>query len=105
MLALIRRFLKSGIMIERTLVPSEEGTPQGGIASPLLANIYLHRFDEWYRQHYGIPDKTEDKRAYEAWQRRRYKGKDQATVQMFSNAIDGVLVIRGTNTEAYDIKE
>jgi RNA-directed DNA polymerase len=47
MLTLIRRFLKSGIMIERTLVPSEEGTPQGGIASPLLANIYLHRFDEW----------------------------------------------------------
>ena len=43
MLALIRRFLKSGIMIERTLVQSSEGTPQGGIASPLLANIYLHR--------------------------------------------------------------
>lgn len=46
-LTLIRRFLKSGIMIERTLVPSEEGTPQGGICSPVLANIYLHRFDDW----------------------------------------------------------
>jgi RNA-directed DNA polymerase len=42
-LTLIRRFLKSGIMIERTLVQSEAWTPQGGRASPLLANIYLHR--------------------------------------------------------------
>jgi retron-type reverse transcriptase len=62
-LTLIRRFLKSGIMIERTLVQSSAGTPQGGIASPLLANIYLHRFDEWYSQHYGIPDSKEDARA------------------------------------------
>jgi group II intron reverse transcriptase/maturase len=43
-LALIRRFLKSGIMIERTVVPSDEGTPQGGICSPLLANIYGRLF-------------------------------------------------------------
>src|SRR5260370_28000271 len=56
-LTLIRRFLKSGIMIERTLVPSEEGTPQGGIASPLLANIYLHPFDEWYTQPSRLPPK------------------------------------------------
>ncbi len=95
-LALIRRFLKSGIMIERTLVPSEEGTPQGGIASPLLANIYLHRFDEWYSHHYGVPDKQTDKRTYLAWQRRRFKGKDQAAVQMFRYADDWILVIRGT---------
>jgi RNA-directed DNA polymerase len=104
-LTLIRRFLKSGIMIERTLVPSEEGTPQGGIASPLLANIYLHRFDEWYTQHYGVPDKQTDKRAYLAWQRRRFKGKDQAAVQMFRYADDWILVIRGTQAQAQDIKE
>src|SRR2546423_11757887 len=24
--------------------------------SPLLANIYLHRFDQWYSDHYGMPD-------------------------------------------------
>ncbi len=59
-----------------------------GVASPLLANIYLHRFDEWYSQHYGVPDKQTDKRAYEAWQRRRFKGKDQAAVQMFRYADD-----------------
>ena len=105
MLALIRRFLKSGIMIERTLVQSSEGTPQGGMASPLLANIYLHRFDEWYSQHYGIPDKKRDKRAYETWQRRRFKGKDQAAVQMFRYADDWIFVIRGTSAQAQCIKE
>jgi RNA-directed DNA polymerase len=104
-LTLIRRFLKSGIMIERTLVQSSAGTPQGGIASPLLANIYLHRFDEWYSQHYGIPDKKEDARAYQAWRRRRSKGKEQPAVQMFRYADDWILVIRGTKAQAQDIKE
>jgi len=51
-LKLIRSFLKSGIMDHGKLAPSEEGTPQGGIVSPLLANIYLHRFDEWYYNRY-----------------------------------------------------
>ena len=29
---------------------TEEGTPQGGILSPLLANIYLNHFDQWFVQ-------------------------------------------------------
>lgn len=39
---LIRRFLKSGIMEEDSYIKTEKGTPQGGIISPILANIYLH---------------------------------------------------------------
>jgi len=104
-LTLIGRFLKSGIMIERTVVSSEEGTPQGGIASPLLANIYLHRFDDWYSHQYAAPDMTTDKRGYEAWRRQRVKGKDQAAVQMFRYADDWILVVRGTKAQAQDIKE
>src|SRR5947209_4763098 len=92
-------------MIERTLVSSEEGTPQGGIASPLLANIYLHRFDEWYSQHYAAPDMKTDKPGYEVWKRQRVKGKDQAAVQMFRYADDWILVIRGTKAQAQSIKE
>ncbi len=87
-LTLIRRFLKSGIMIERTLVPSEEGTPQGGICSPVLANIYLHRFDEWYSQHYAAPDQKADPRGYHAWKKQRAKGSNLAAVQMFRYADD-----------------
>jgi RNA-directed DNA polymerase len=38
----IRAWLKAGVMDAGTLYPTDEGTPQGGIASPLLANIALH---------------------------------------------------------------
>lgn len=44
-LMIIRQMLKAGIMGE--LRENPLGTPQGGIISPLLANVYLHMFDEW----------------------------------------------------------
>jgi RNA-directed DNA polymerase len=45
---LIRKWLKAGVMEEGELVPTEAGTPQGAVVSPLLANIYLHYvFDLW----------------------------------------------------------
>lgn len=45
-LALIRAFLKARIMDEFDEWEPEEGTPQGGVLSPLLANIYLHDLDQ-----------------------------------------------------------
>jgi group II intron reverse transcriptase/maturase len=42
LIRLIVRFLKSGIMEEGKYYEMDEGTPQGGILSPILANIYLH---------------------------------------------------------------
>jgi len=45
-LGLIDQFLKSGIMVGHTWQPSHEGSPQGGVISPLLANIYLDDFDQ-----------------------------------------------------------
>lgn len=47
-LLLIRAFLKAGVMIEGSVRHPTTGTPQGGILSPLLANIFLHRLDERY---------------------------------------------------------
>jgi RNA-directed DNA polymerase len=42
MLRIIKRFLKSGVMEEGKYSDTEKGTPQGGIISPILSNIYLH---------------------------------------------------------------
>src|SRR5262249_4119900 len=42
----IKGWLKAGVMDGGTLFPSEAGTPQGGVLSPLLANIALHGLEE-----------------------------------------------------------
>lgn len=42
---LIRKYLKSGVMINGLISPTTEGTPQSGNLSPLLSNIYLTAFD------------------------------------------------------------
>jgi group II intron reverse transcriptase/maturase len=48
---LIGKWLKAGVMAEGKLTHVEKGSPQGGVISPLAANIYLHYvLDEWYEQ-------------------------------------------------------
>ena len=48
---LIKKWLKAGVMEEGRWTRSEKGTPQGGLISPILANIYLHYvFDQWVHQ-------------------------------------------------------
>jgi group II intron reverse transcriptase/maturase len=45
MLKLIRQWLQAGVMEAGEITPSKAGTPQGGVISPLLSNIYLHVLD------------------------------------------------------------
>jgi RNA-directed DNA polymerase len=48
---MVKRFLKAGVSEDGTIKISDEGTPQGGVISPLLANIYLHyALDLWFEK-------------------------------------------------------
>ena len=49
-LKLIRSFLQAGVMNEGQFQRTIAGTPQGGVISPLLANIYLHSFDQMIQE-------------------------------------------------------
>jgi group II intron reverse transcriptase/maturase len=51
-LDLIEKFLNSGVMEEGELKPTTKGTPQGGVISPLLANIALNHLD-WFMEERG----------------------------------------------------
>ena len=51
---MVKRYLKSGVMENGVVMATEEGSPQGGNLSPLLANIYLNEFDQEYNRR-GVP--------------------------------------------------
>lgn len=51
---MVKRYLKSGVMENGVVMETEEGSPQGGNLSPLLANVYLNEFD-WEFQRRGVP--------------------------------------------------
>jgi group II intron reverse transcriptase/maturase len=49
-IGLVRRWLRAGVLTDQGLEARTSGTPQGGVISPLLANIYLHRLDVEVRE-------------------------------------------------------
>jgi RNA-directed DNA polymerase len=61
----IREWLKAGVMDGKELFPTSEGTPQGGVISPLLANIALHGMENRIKQ--AFPKK-------QIWKNRKYAG-------------------------------
>jgi len=52
-LKLIAKFLKAGYFDQKRWNPTKAGTPQGGIVSPILANIYLHELDKYVQSEFG----------------------------------------------------
>lgn len=46
-LRLLEMFLKSGVVIDSKRVATEVGSPQGGVISPLICNVYLNEFDQF----------------------------------------------------------
>ena len=51
MLKLLRPWLSAGVLDAGVVSETVTGTPQGGVISPLLANIYLHAFDRAWAKH------------------------------------------------------
>ena len=51
MLKLIRQWLQAGVLEDGKINQPKAGTPQGGVISPLLSNIYLHVLDKVWAKH------------------------------------------------------
>jgi RNA-directed DNA polymerase len=51
MLKLLRLWLRAGVLVDGVVSETVTGTPQGGVISPLLANVYLHAFDRAWAEH------------------------------------------------------
>jgi RNA-directed DNA polymerase len=55
LLKLLRAMLRAGVMEQGVIRGSVTGTPQGGVVSPLLCNVYLHRLDrQWQTRGVGV---------------------------------------------------
>jgi RNA-directed DNA polymerase len=97
-LALVKAFLKAGILAEDGAVQdTTSGTPQGGILSPLLSNLALSVLDEHAAQAWQAMG-TESQR-----HRRRRRG--EATWRLVRYADDFVVMVAGTRAHAEALKD
>ena len=97
-LRLVLAFLKADIMIEGSLRHPVTGTPQGGIVSPLLANVYLTAIDERYRRWVPNPrDKTRE-RAQQRLQSDYARGRPGFYVVRYAD--DFLVLVQGTQQDA-----
>jgi len=98
-LALVKAFLKAGILgQDGTLRDSNTGVPQGGILSPVLANLALSVLDESIAQIPGGPGSTQRQRAT-----RRAKG--LGNYRLIRYADDWLLMVSGTREHAQQMRE
>jgi RNA-directed DNA polymerase len=100
-LALVKAFLKAGVLTEQAeLKDSDTGTPQGGILSPLLANIALSVLDE----HVMAPWKPD--REMGSTGRRNYRrGKGLPTWRIVRYADDFVVLVFGQENDVVALRE
>jgi RNA-directed DNA polymerase len=93
---LLWKFLRAGVMYRKEVHETITGTPQGGIVSPLLANIYLHELDRYMESNYL--DRSENER-----RKRRRQGKSNFLYTRYAD--DFVVLCNGTKAQALAMKE
>jgi len=94
MVDLIWKFLRAGVMERKLFRDTNLGTPQGGIVSPLLANVYLHELDKHMENYTGASPQEK--------QRRRRQG--QANFAYTRYADDFVVLTNGTREQAEAVR-
>lgn len=90
-LSLTRSFLKAGVLEDGKVTHPISGSPQGGVISPLLANIYLDQMDEIYDEKYHQTTKYE---------RKNNVRDGKPVLRMVRYADDFVILARGDRTIA-----
>lgn len=95
LIRLIWKFLRAGVMEGRLFRDTKSGTPQGGIISPLLANIYLNELDKYMQQYTGL--------SYKEKTARRKRG--QSNFVYIRYADDFVVLCNGKRGQAEQLKE
>jgi len=94
-LDLIWKFLRAGVMERKLFKDTRLGTPQGGIVSPLLANVYLHELDKHMERYLGLSTKEKTQR----------RGAGLANYAYARYADDFVILCNGTRAEAERMRE
>jgi RNA-directed DNA polymerase len=93
--AVIWQMLKAGIMEGRLFKKTTAGVPQGGVISPLLANVYLHELDKWLQENYvGLSP----------YQKRLRRQRKQGNASYLRYADDFVVVWNGPKSGAIKLK-
>jgi group II intron reverse transcriptase/maturase len=96
LLNLVDRFLKAGVVEGSIFKSTEVGTPQGGICSPLLANIYLHQLDLFWWNKYGNLNRKE---------KEHLRLRHQGNCALIRYADDWLLLTNGSKAEAYRLRD
>lgn len=98
-LALVKAFLKAGILAEDGVTRnSSTGTPQGGILSPLLANIALSILDDHFAEAWASFGQH-------AWSRQKRRHKGLPTYRLVRYADDFVVLVAGARTDADQLRD
>ncbi|WP_308794847.1 group II intron reverse transcriptase/maturase [Streptomyces spinoverrucosus] len=97
-LRLVSAFLRAGVVeLQGGFAESLTGTPQGGVASPLLANIYLSVLDRHF-------SRTWDTEMSPAWRRQHRRRKGLPNFRLVRYADDFVVLVHGTREDAEALK-